>query len=135
MTSPFLDIAPADRVAENHLAFAFRDHFPVSPGHTLIVTRRVVPTWFDATLEEQHALLALVAEVRRQLDGELRPDGYNVGWNVGLASGQTVMHLHIHVIPRYLSDVLDPRGGVRHVVPGKGNYLAAGFEPAQGRHG
>ena len=130
MTSPFLDIAAADRVAENDQAFAFRDRFPVSPGHTLVVTRRVVPTWFDATLEEQHALLALVDEVRRQLDAELHPDGYNVGWNAGLAAGQTVMHLHVHVIPRFSGDMADPRGGVRHAVAGKGNYLAPSFTPA-----
>jgi superfamily II DNA or RNA helicase/diadenosine tetraphosphate (Ap4A) HIT family hydrolase/HKD family nuclease len=130
MVSPFLPM-PADRVvACNDLAFAIRDGFPVSPGHTLVITKRLVPTWFEATREEQLAILELVDEVKAQLDAELRPDGYNVGFNAGVAAGQTVMHLHVHVIPRRLGDVADPRGGVRHLMPGKGNYLAAGFEAA-----
>jgi diadenosine tetraphosphate (Ap4A) HIT family hydrolase len=111
-------------VASNELAFAIRDKFPVSPGHTLVVPRREVPTWFDATREEHVAILDLIDEVKRQLDaGSARPDGYNVGFNVGKAAGQTVWHLHVHVIPRYLGDMADPRGGVRHVIPGMGNYL------------
>ena len=126
MASPFLPM-PADRVvAENALAFAIRDGFPVSDGHTLVITKRLVPTWFEATREEQLAILELVDEVKARLDVELRPDGYNVGFNAGVAAGQTVMHLHVHVIPRYSGDVEDPRGGVRHLIPGKGNYLVAG---------
>ena len=125
MTSPFLTL-PADRhLASNALAFAIRDGFPVSPGHTLIVPRRLVVTWFDATREEQVAMLELVDVVKAQLDAELKPDGYNIGINAGAAAGQTVMHLHLHLIPRFVGDVPDPRGGVRHVIPGKGNYLAA----------
>ncbi len=123
MVSPFLPM-PADRVvACNDLAFAIRDGFPVSPGHTLVITKRLVPTWFEATREEQLAILELVDEVKAQLDAELRPDGYNVGFNAGVAAGQTVMHLHVHVIPRHVGDVADPRGGVRCLMPGKGNYL------------
>jgi superfamily II DNA or RNA helicase/diadenosine tetraphosphate (Ap4A) HIT family hydrolase len=122
--SPFLALPPEAWVASNALAFAIRDRYPVSEGHTLVIPKRLVPTWFDATLEEQHALLALVAEVKRQLDAELHPDGYNVGFNAGVAAGQTVMHLHVHVIPRFTGDMDDPRGGVRHVIPSKGNYLA-----------
>jgi superfamily II DNA or RNA helicase/diadenosine tetraphosphate (Ap4A) HIT family hydrolase/SOS-response transcriptional repressor LexA len=107
----------------NALAFAFRDRFPVSPGHTLVVTRRVTPDWFTATEAERAAILALIGDVKRQLDEELAPDGYNVGFNAGLAAGQTVMHLHVHVIPRFRGDMDDPRGGVRHVIPSKANYL------------
>lgn len=110
-------------VCSNALAFAFRDPHPVSPGHTLVVTRRVTPDWFSATPEERAAVLELVEEVKRQLDEELHPDGYNVGFNAGEAAGQTVMHLHVHVIPRFRGDMDDPRGGVRHVIPSKGNYL------------
>ena len=122
--SPFLTL-PADRhIAFNALAFAIRDGFPVSPGHTLIVPRRLVATWFEATREEQGAMLELVDVVKAQLDAELQPDGYNIGINAGAAAGQTVMHLHLHLIPRFAGDVPDPRGGVRHVIPGKGNYLA-----------
>jgi superfamily II DNA or RNA helicase/diadenosine tetraphosphate (Ap4A) HIT family hydrolase len=125
VTSPFLDIPASAWVAHNDLAFAVRDRYPVSPGHTLIIPRREVPTWFEATPGEHAALLALVAEVKQALDDELHPHGYNVGFNAGEVAGQTVMHLHVHVIPRYRGDVEDPRGGVRHVIPGKGNYLAA----------
>ena len=126
MTSPFLTALPERRVASNDLAFALRDGFPVSPGHTLVIPRRLVATWFEATREEQLAILELVDVVKAQLDAELQPDGYNVGFNAGLAAGQTVMHLHVHVIPRFAGDVEDPRGGIRHVMPGKGNYLVAG---------
>ncbi|NRA30587.1 MAG: DEAD/DEAH box helicase family protein, partial [Parvularculaceae bacterium] len=109
-------------VASNALAFAIRDQYPVTEGHTLIITKRVVATWFDATLDEQHAVMALVEEVKADLDQDLSPDGYNVGFNAGAEAGQTVPHLHVHVIPRYKGDMDDPRGGVRHVVPHRGNY-------------
>ncbi|AGC42121.1 helicase [Myxococcus stipitatus DSM 14675] len=125
MSSPFLLIPESRWVASNTLAFAIRDGFPVSPGHTLVIPRRPVATWFDATAEEQRALFELVDEVKRGLDAELRPDGYNLGINVGAAAGQTVFHLHVHVIPRFQGDVGDARGGVRHVIPHKGNHLAA----------
>lgn len=129
MTSPFLERPASEHVASNALAFALRDKYPVTPGHTLVIPRRLVATWFDATREEQLALLELVDEVKRGLDDELHPDGYNVGFNAGTAAGQTVMHLHVHVIPRFDGDVDDPRGGVRHVIPGKGNYLAKAADP------
>jgi diadenosine tetraphosphate (Ap4A) HIT family hydrolase len=121
--SVFLEVPEAAWVCSNELAFAFHDRFPVSRGHTLIVTRRVTPDWFSATDDEQRAVLSLVTEVKRRLDEQFAPDGYNVGFNAGKAAGQTVMHLHVHVIPRFRGDMDDPRGGVRHVVPSKGNYL------------
>lgn len=122
MTSPFLTRPPSDWVASNALAFALRDGFPVSPGHTLVVPKREVATWFDATPEEQHAIIKLVATVKLALDAEFHPDGYNVGFNAGEAAGQTVMHLHVHVIPRYRGDLPDPRGGIRWVIPDKAAY-------------
>lgn len=97
MGSPFLQLPTSEWVASNDLAFAIRDRYPVSPGHTLIIPRREVATWFDATADEQLALIALVNRVKRTLDSELHPDGYNVGFNAGEAAGQTVMHLHVHV--------------------------------------
>ena len=121
-SSPFSSKARSTWVASNDLAFAIRDGFPVSPGHTLVITRRETPTWFDATQEEQIAILKLVEEVKRELDESHAPDGYNVGFNAGEAAGQTVMHLHVHVIPRYRGDMEDPRGGVRHAISGKGYY-------------
>ncbi len=123
----------ADRiVASNDLAIAFRDAFPVSPGHTLVITKRHANTWFEATRGEQNAVLDLIDEVKGLLDDELHPDGFNVGFNVGEAAGQTIPHLHVHVIPRFEGDVDDPTGGVRLVVPDKGNYLRPGFVPASG---
>ncbi len=128
----FLGVPEQDWVAANEHAFAFRDRFPVTPGHTLIVTRRVIPDWFAANEEERAAVLELVDRVKRLLDEELHPDGYNVGFNAGTAAGQTVMHLHLHVIPRYRGDMDDPRGGVRHVIPSRGNYLAQAAPLATG---
>src|SRR5690349_9958586 len=123
--SPFLDIPESAWVAHNDLAFAIHDKYPVSPGHTLVIPKRLVSSWFDASAEEQEALMRLVAEVKAKLESESRPtpDGYNIGINVGETAGQTVMHLHVHVIPRYRRDLDDPRGGVRYVIPSKGNYL------------
>ncbi len=122
-TSPFLERASSEWIASNDLAFAIADGFPVSPGHTLVVTKRVVATWFDASRYEQMAVVDLIAAVKEVLDQrDPRPDGYNIGWNAGTASGQTVAHLHVHVIPRYAGDVEDPTGGIRGVIPGKGNY-------------
>lgn len=129
--SVFLQVDPHEWVASNDLAFAIRDRFPVNDGHTLVVPRRHVATWWDASIDEQHALMELVDTVKLRLDAELSPDGYNVGFNAGLAAGQTVEHLHLHVIPRFDGDVVDPRGGVRHVIPAKGNYLTG--QPSQTR--
>lgn len=131
--SPFLKIPPRDWITSNALAFAIFDGFPVTHGHALVVTRRLVATWFDATAAEQAAVMELVAAVKQQLDAELqpRPDGYNIGFNCGAAAGQSIDHLHVHVIPRYRGDVADPRGGVRHVIPAKANYLATSISPAR----
>lgn len=120
---PFCAPSTIDLVAENTLAFAFRDRFEVSSGHTLVVTRRHVPDFFGCTPDERAALLELVERVKDALDSELHPHGYNVGFNAGIAAGQTVMHVHLHVIPRFHGDVEDPRGGVRYVIPEKANYL------------
>lgn len=123
MPSVFLDKPHNEWIAENELAFAFYDGFPVSPGHALIVTKRVVSSWFDASAAERTAIFQLADVVQKKLVAAFRPDGFNIGINIGEAAYQTVMHLHLHVIPRYCGDVPDPRGGVRHVLP-NGNYLA-----------
>lgn len=122
MESPFLEVAETDWVAANELAFAIRDHYPASPGHSLVIPRRLVAGWDECTPDEQQALLGLVAVVKQQLHDELHPDGFNIGVNEGAAAGQTVFHLHVHVIPRFIGDVPDPRGGVRHAVMGRGNW-------------
>ena len=119
---PFCNPPPEDIVLSNNLCYARYDKFPASPGHLLIIPFRHVAGLFDATDEEQAALLALVRGAKHLLDGRFHPDGYNVGVNVGAAAGQTVMHLHVHVIPRYAGDVEDPRGGVRGAIPEKRRY-------------
>lgn len=120
---PFCSLA-VELTYESELVVGFRDKYPVSHGHTLLIPRRHVGTWFEATDDEQAALMDGVAEVQRELETSLSPspDGYNVGFNSGEAAGQTVMHLHVHVIPRYRGDMHDPRGGVRGVIPWKQKY-------------
>lgn len=101
------------------------DAFPVSAGHALLIPMRHVATWFDATPEEQHSLIRALDVAKAEIDQRYRPDGYNIGINAGAAAGQTIFHLHVHLMPRYARDVPDPRGGVRHVIPDKANYLGA----------
>ena len=121
---PFCEMPPERVLTQDDLTLAIRDGFPVSPGHTLILPRRHIQSMVEATPEELAALLRTLGEVRKALDLEFHPDGYNVGINDGEAAGQTVMHLHLHLIPRFQGDVANPRGGVRHCIPGKGCYDA-----------
>lgn len=106
----------------NELAYSARDSYAVSPGHTLIIPRRHVASFFDLTSDEINACMELVNEERKALDKEFKPDGYNIGVNVGQAAGQSILHAHIHMIPRYKGDVENPQGGVRHVLPKKAYY-------------
>jgi diadenosine tetraphosphate (Ap4A) HIT family hydrolase len=120
---------PADsKIASNDLAFAIRDKYPVTDGHSLVIPNREFATWWEATPDERTALFSLVDEVRDELLAAFSPDGFNIGINSGEAAGQTVDRLHIHVIPRYRGDVEDPTGGVRHVIPDKANYLTPPLE-------
>lgn len=107
---------------EGPLVLGLWDGFPVSPGHALLVPRRHVSTWFDATEDEQQELTSAIGTTREAILAQYQPDGFNVGMNLGAAAGQTVGHLHVHVIPRYAGDVGDPRGGVRWVVPERADY-------------
>jgi diadenosine tetraphosphate (Ap4A) HIT family hydrolase len=119
---PFCAMA-ADRMLEaNGSAFVVLDAYPVSPGHSLVISRRHVTDIFDLTASEIGDVLQLVRSVRKRVDRTLQPAGYNVGVNVGRDAGQTVMHVHVQVIPRYRGDSDDPRGGVRGVIPGKAQY-------------
>jgi diadenosine tetraphosphate (Ap4A) HIT family hydrolase len=123
MTCVFCDgLARRTLVAENDLAVAFLDSFPLSPGHCLVIPRRHEPDFLALTPEEQAAIWALVAPVRRHIETGWTPDGYNIGINVGTAAGQTVAHAHLHVIPRRQGDVADARGGVRWIIPAKARY-------------
>jgi diadenosine tetraphosphate (Ap4A) HIT family hydrolase len=119
---PFCTVLPERMIDSNDLAFAIEDAFPVSPGHALIVSRRHVESFFDLTVDEVAAMVTLVHRAKDRLDEHDHPAGYNVGINIGPAAGQTVMHVHMHLIPRFFGDVIEPQGGVRNVIPGKGAY-------------
>ena len=119
---PFCALPQERIVAANDLALVIRDMFPISPGHTLIIVKRHVATFFDTTTEERLSMFELMDAAKRELDGELHPAAYNIGVNDGPAAGQTVPHLHVHLIPRYVGDDADPRGGLRRIFPDKAKY-------------
>lgn len=119
---PFCSLPKKRIVFESPAALVIRDLFPVSLGHTLIIPRRHVASFFETTKEERDQLVALLDAAKRGLDEQLKPAGYNIGINDGQAAGQTVMHLHLHLIPRFEGDSPDPRGGVRWVFPRKAAY-------------
>ena len=108
----------SDVVLQNALAYVRYDSVSLSRGHVLIVPKRHVANFFDMTAEEQSAVLALLNEAQESIQEQHSPDGYNVGINIGKAGGQSRMHVHVHLIPRYTGDVPDPRGGVRCVLAG-----------------
>ena len=101
---------------------AFIDTYPASPGHTLIIPKRHFATYFEATEDEIEAIGKALKAAKKILDKEFSPDAYNIGVNNGEAAGQSVMHLHVHLIPRYKGDVEDPKGGVRWILKDKANY-------------
>lgn len=118
----FCNVSQDKVIAQNHLCFAIYDGFPVSIGHTLIIPKRHVADYFSLTEDELMAMQQMMRELKHRLDVDLSPDGYNVGVNVNEAAGQTVYHVHMHLIPRYKGDVDNPRGGVRGVIPNKQKY-------------
>ena len=116
-----------DRIRmESEFAVAFPDGFPVTQGHTLVIPRRHVASLYELSDEEQAAVWRLVAQLRASLIAELRPDGFNIGLNDGASAGQSVMHAHVHIIPRWKGDTTDPRGGIRWIMPDKARYWDEG---------
>ena len=111
-----------DYVLENKSAYAIYDKYPVGKGHLLFIPKRHVSNFFDITKEEREDIFDLVEKGKKLLDEKYKPDGYNVGINCGQVAGQTVMHVHIHLIPRYKGDISCPKGGVRGVIPNKMKY-------------
>lgn len=118
----FCTLPSARVIDENATAMVIRDGYPVSPGHTLLIPKRHTGSFFYLAEQERDDLLALLDRAKRVLDAELQPQGYNIGINDGAAAGQTVPHLHVHLIPRFEGDLPDPRGGVRWVIPAKAKY-------------
>lgn len=109
-------------ILENELAFARYDEFAVSNGHMLFMTKRHVKDFFGTTNEEKKAIFDLVDKAKSIIDEKYNPSGYNIGMNCGVSAGQSVMHVHVHLIPRYDGDVENPRGGVRGVIPKNQSY-------------
>ena len=122
VTCPFCNPISEDIVTKNDLCYAIRDRFPVNRGHMLVIPFRHTPDFFTLTPEERAAVCDLVVTCRKLIDENFHPEGYNIGFNVGEAAGQSVMHCHCHVIPRYAGDVPEPKGGVRGVVPERRGY-------------
>lgn len=119
---PFCNLAPERVIFANDHAVAFEDAFPVSPGHALAIPRRHVSSWFDLTGEERNSVLELLDKLHARAVESRHPAAFNMGINDGKAAGQTVPHVHLHLIPRYEGDHPDPRGGIRWVLPGKATY-------------
>jgi diadenosine tetraphosphate (Ap4A) HIT family hydrolase len=111
-----------DALLANTLVYARPDKYPVTPGHLLIIPFRHEPDFFAMNSDELEAIWNLVHKAKALLDAKHQPDGYNLGINVGEVAGQTIPHVHLHVIPRYRGDVDNPRGGVRGVIPAKQHY-------------
>lgn len=107
---------------DSELAAAFADTRPLTPGHHLVVSRRHEPDFFALHVDEVHAMLRLTFDLQTQLANQLQPDGFNMGVNVNPAGGQTIPHVHLHLIPRYHGDVVDPRGGIRWIIPERAPY-------------
>ncbi len=119
----FCNLEKSRVIKANELALAFRDNFPVTKLHTLIVPRRHAKDYFELTQEEVTACNNLINQIRIDLmEEDSSIEGFNIGINAGEVAGQTVFHCHIHLIPRRKGDVENPRGGVRHIIPGKGFY-------------
>ena len=122
MSCAFCDL-PKERIKiESDLFIVFRDGFPISKGHTLIIPKRHIPSFFDLTSEEFQALQPILKQAKQNIDDEFIPQSYNIGINDGEHAGQTIKHLHIHLIPRYKGDQENPKGGIRWIFPTKADY-------------
>jgi diadenosine tetraphosphate (Ap4A) HIT family hydrolase len=119
---PFCTL-PTERILmENSRGIVVRDGFPVTPSHTLIISKRHVGSFFELSAAERTDLFSLLDQARESLNQQCKPDGYNIGINDGATAGQTIPHVHIHLIPRFEGDQADPRGGVRWIIPEKADY-------------
>ena len=122
---PFCNLDMSRVLESNKHALSFPDGYPVTEHHTLVIPKRHVATYFDLTNEERESIHELLNAHRAKiLNKDSTVEGFNIGWNCGEVAGQTIFHAHVHLIPRRKNDVENPRGGVRHLIPGKGNYEA-----------
>ena len=120
---PFCHLQSSQKLLfENQSCLVIFDNYPVSPGHLLIIPRRHVANYFNLSIEEQQCLWEMVNQCKLYIENNYHPEGYNIGININESAGQSIPHVHIHLIPRYKGDVPNPRGGVRGVIPQKQNY-------------
>ena len=122
MSNPFKNLPEDKKIHVGKHFFIIEDNYPVSPGHLLIISNKEKTDYFELSEVEQEELTHLICVSKIIIEQKYKPDGYNIGMNCGESAGQTVFHFHCHIIPRYLGDMDNPRGGVRHCVKGKGNY-------------
>ena len=122
MSNPFKNLPEDKKIHVGKHFFIIEDNYPVSPGHLLIISNKEKTDYFELSEVEQKELTHLICVSKIIIEQKYKPDGYNIGMNCGESAGQTVFHFHCHIIPRYLGDMDNPRGGVRHCVKGKGNY-------------
>ncbi|MBX2867731.1 MAG: HIT family protein [Acidiferrobacterales bacterium] len=113
---------PSPAAIQGEYCVARWDRHPANPGHMLVIPDRHFADYFDATEAERHDIWEVVQQARDLIVKEHNPDGFNVGINVGHYAGQSIMHLHVHIIPRYKGDVENPKGGVRGVIPQRQKY-------------
>jgi diadenosine tetraphosphate (Ap4A) HIT family hydrolase len=118
----FCNRAQFKELSSNKSAYAIYDNYPVFPGHILIITKRHISSWFDISSEEKLDMLAMIDSLKKILDSNFKPDGFNIAINDGIEAGQTILHLHIHLIPRYKDDVQNKKGGIRWINPAKAEY-------------
>ena len=118
---PFCNLV-REKIMETEMSFAIYDGFPVNEGHVLIIPKRHTANYFDLTADEQADCFKLLNNVKEKIKEKFNPDGFNVGININEVAGQTVPHVHVHLIPRYKGDVEEPNGGVRGVIPSKKIY-------------
>ena len=119
----FCNIPQERIVLENDLAYAVRDGYPVTEMHSMIIPKRHIQDYFDLTTDELLACDQLIRSLKKEIsNSDSSVNGFNIGMNSGESAGQTIFHCHIHLIPRRTGDVENPRGGVRHIIPGKGDY-------------
>jgi diadenosine tetraphosphate (Ap4A) HIT family hydrolase len=119
---PFCSVSECKVTASHSLAIVKRDEFPLTQGHSLVIPRRHIASFFGTTGPERVALFELLDRAKAGLDAQYRPKGYNIVINDGISAGQTIMHLHVHLIPRYEGDCEDPRGGIRWIFPERAAY-------------
>ena len=119
---PFCKKPKSKAIEITDLSIAFLDEYPVSLGHTLIVPHRHIQSFFELSQEESRDILEVVQRCQVKLQAQYSPTGYNLGINDGISAGQTILHVHLHLIPRYEGDCSDPRGGIRWVIPKKAAY-------------